>query len=110
MTSGKDRADPFALDDFKPRQKPKKSPKAQNLEKTETAARAVQSGYRSREPGKKIDGRTLRRTGRTEQLNIRVEPAIKDRFLILSKKSQFHASGEFLEMLLDLYEDKVTRS
>ena len=41
----------------------------------EAAAVAAKAGFSSRTGGK-IDGRTLRRTGRTAQMNIKVEPEL----------------------------------
>ncbi len=105
-------------DDFKPKRKPvpdasdrveatQKPTVSESTSKAIAAQTASQAeGFTSRSGGKssKIDGRSLRRTGRTQQMNISVSPKTKDRFLSLVHDGGFKAGGEFLDHLLDLYE------
>ena len=48
----------------------------------------------------RLDGRSLRATGRTMQLNIKVSPDVKERFLALSESQA--------RLMADLFEDAVT--
>jgi hypothetical protein len=61
---------------------------------------------RSASPPPRIDGRTLRRTARTDNLNISVEPAVRDEFWTLASEGGFGAGGEFLKELLQLYRSR----
>lgn len=68
----------------------------------EATAIAAKAGFSSRSGGK-IDGRTLRRTGRTAQMNIKVEPELKARILERAAQEEV-AVGELMERMLDAYE------
>lgn len=56
-------------------------------------------------PAGQIDGRSLRATGRTEQLNIRVTTALKRDLKVLSAKSSLTV-GELLEKMYDHFRSK----
>jgi len=78
-------------------------------EKLAAQISAKQAGFTSREVGGgKIDGRSLRRTGRTEQLNIKVTPEVKERFWSLHNGENLNSSPAILEMLIDFYETHST--
>lgn len=68
---------------------------------------AAKAGFTARSDTVKIDGRTLRRTGRTAQMNMKVLPETKARFQ--KHLTKFGSSDEFLKFLLDLY-DRGTSS
>lgn len=85
------------LDDFKP-QKPKPIAKdvAQKI--------AAEEGFTSRQkPKPKIDGRSLRATGRNAQLNMAVKQETKDAFWALAQKMGFTAGEDLLVELMGAY-------
>ena len=98
------------FDDFKP--SPKPSPKPKPSVKIEREIAAAE-GFTSRQPARppkpkpakpakpaqNIDGRTLRATGRTVQLNIAVKAETKNQFWSLAQAAD-HTRGE--ELLLDM--------
>ncbi|MCE2576711.1 hypothetical protein [Komagataeibacter sp. FNDCR2] len=63
---------------------------------------AAKAGFTARTDTVKIDGRSLRRTGRTAQMNMKVLPETKARFQ--KHLVKFGSSDEFLKFLLDLYD------
>ena len=67
----------------------------------EATIAAVRAGFTSRTGGK-IDGRRLRRTGRTAQLNAKVDPDLKDR-IVTEAASREIAVGELIAEMFDLY-------
>lgn len=72
---------------------------------------AETSGFTSRKPTKpKVDGRTLRKTDRTTQLNIGISPRTKDRFWQAASDHGHRVGGEFLEYLLDLADKDQRKS
>lgn len=74
-------------------------------EKAIAAAAAAEEGFTSRTgTGPKIDGRTLRRTGRTSQLNISVKPETKDAFWRMAEMHGHPNGEEFLLFLLSRLE------
>ncbi|TRD15464.1 stability/partitioning determinant [Palleronia caenipelagi] len=91
------------LDDFKP-QKPKP------IEKQPAEQVAREEGFTSRQPKAfpeaKIDGRSLRATGRKAQLNMAVKPATKDRFWSMAQAHGFTAGEEFLLAMMEAFEHK----
>ena len=62
-------------------------------------ADARAAGFTGRADGVKIDGRTLRRTGRTAQLNFRVTPETRDG--IVKAASAFPSTEEFFRYVLE---------
>jgi len=63
-------------------------------------ADARQAGFSTRAEPVKIDRRTLRRSNRTEQLNMKLTPAVRDAFQEASLG--FATTEEFIEHLLRL--------
>jgi hypothetical protein len=68
--------------------------------KAEAARNAHAAGFVTRAEPVKVDGRSLRKTGRTAQLNIRVKPAMRDRFV--SQAAEYDSAEAYLEYLMDL--------
>lgn len=69
---------------------------------------AEESGFTSRQISKvepKIDGRTLRATGRKEQLNIAVKPETKQEFWKVAQRAGFTRGEEFLLAMMEKWED-----
>ena len=63
-------------------------------------------GFSSRDPSApKIDGRTLRRTGRDVQMRLLVQSYVKKEMLKFTKKGGFDPMGQFQEELLKLYKE-----
>lgn len=83
------------LDDFKPKE-PKPAVK-------EVAKKIAQEeGFTSRQPAKpKIDGRSLRATGRNAQLNMAVKQETKDRFWQMAQEEGFSTGEDFLIDLMN---------
>ncbi|NKB55064.1 MAG: hypothetical protein GKS00_01900 [Alphaproteobacteria bacterium] len=92
------------LSGFKPRREPPR-------ESLEPARRtAGQSGFTARHAPPapaggtteaRIDGRSLRATDRTAQLNIAVHPATRDRFWTLARAAGVRTGEDFLKRLMD---------
>ena len=71
-----------------------------------TAAEA--EGFTSRQtqkPKPKVDGRSLRATGRKEQLNIAVKPETKSSFWEAAKAAGFTNGEEFLLAMMQAWDD-----
>lgn len=64
---------------------------------------AAEAGFTGRSDKIKIDGRTLRKSGRSAQLNIKLKPETKNRFLRLSQN--YTNTEEFVCHLLDIVEN-----
>ena len=65
------------------------------------AEAAVQEGFTPRSgTAPKIDGRSLRKTGRIAQFNISVKPETKDEFWRAAQKNGYSNGEEFLLFLL----------
>jgi hypothetical protein len=62
-------------------------------------ADARAAGFTGRADGVKIDGRTLRRTGRTAQINFRVTPETRD--AIVKAASSFPSTEDFFKYVLE---------
>lgn len=92
------------FDDFEPKPKPKAPPKVQQ-EVAEAAG--FTSRQQTAKPQDKVDGRTLRATGRTVQMNMAVKAETKNEFWRLLQEAG-HTRGE--EFLLDLMENWNKRS
>lgn len=92
------------LGDFSPSHpKPKqKQPKKEIEVKARTVA--TEEGFTSRATKPKVDGRTLRATGRTTQLNMAVKPETRDIFWQSAKDKGFTNGEEFLLHLLSCNE------
>lgn len=89
---------------FKPRaQSPKRS--------TEPSQRsAEETGFTTRHappPAPKIDGRSLRASNRTAQLNIAVSPQTKDRFWRLAQTAGAQTGEDFLNRLMDGFTGRI---
>jgi len=84
--------------DFKPRTLPHSAP-------VEPAGRSAQeSGFTTRHATSapsKVDGRSLRSTNRTAQLNIAVSPETKERFWSLAQAAGVQTGEDFLKRLMD---------
>ncbi len=84
--------------DFKPRSQPHAAP-------VEPAGRSAQeTGFTTRHatPAQpKVDGRSLRSTNRTTQLNIAVSPETKERFWSLAQAAGVQTGEDFLKRLMD---------
>jgi hypothetical protein len=74
-------------------------PQADKATKLAAAQDAKEAGFTTRAEAVKIDGRTLRKTGRTAQLNVRVTPETRDAFILAS--ARFPSTEEFIRYLLD---------
>ena len=57
-------------------------------------------------PTKKRDGRTLKKSPRTTQFNVRLKPETTDKFWAGTEKEGMAFADDFLVHLLDLYEVK----
>lgn len=90
------------FDDLEAKPKPKAPPKVQQ-EVAEAAG--FTSRQRLTEPSQKVDGRTLRATGRTVQMNIAVKAETKNEFWVLLQDSGYARSEE---LLLDMMENWKT--
>lgn len=55
---------------------------------------------------KKRDGRSLRRSPRTNQFNVRLQPKTADRFWGGAEKEGMEYADDFLAQLLDIYEGR----
>lgn len=64
-------------------------------------ADARAAGFSTRAEPVKIDRRTLRRSGRTEQLNIKLTPRVREAFQTAS--IGYSTTEAFIEHLLDLH-------
>ncbi len=84
--------------DFKPRTLPHATP-------VEPAGRSAQeAGFTTRHATPappRIDGRSLRSTNRTAQLNIAVSPETKERFWSLAQAAGVQTGEDFLKRLMD---------
>lgn len=94
--------DPFAnMDDFEPTLKKVSLDPDQ---RKHLAERSAELGFPSRqqplEEKPVVDGRSLRRTGRVAQMNIKVTPEIKVEFF---KQATGKPAGAFIEELLETY-------
>lgn len=70
---------------------------------------AAAEGFTSRVSlSPKVDGRSLRKTNRTFQLNIGVSAATKDQFWEMASEHGSVSGGEFLQVLLDRFSDDIT--
>ena len=68
---------------------------------------AEEAGFTSRQSSKaepKVDGRTLRATGRKEQLNIAVKPETKQEFWKVAQRAGFTRGEEFLLAMMEKWE------
>ncbi|NHO33997.1 hypothetical protein [Acetobacter fallax] len=77
------------------------------VDKATTAAAvddARRAGFTARSDRVKVDGRSLRRTGRSAQLNIKVKPETRVAFFEMAL--DFHDTQEFVDHLLMLYARK----
>ena len=54
----------------------------------------------------RVDARSLRRTTRTDQINIAVETETRNDFWLLASEGGFDSGGSFLKELLRLYREK----
>ncbi|MBF0248347.1 MAG: hypothetical protein HQL36_09805 [Alphaproteobacteria bacterium] len=79
--------------------KPRPSVAPDSLEPARQSADA--SGFTARHAKPQIDGRKLRASRRTAQLNIAVHPDTKDRFWFLAHATGANSGEEFLQRLLD---------
>lgn len=87
--------------------KPKPKPKSDPVVKHEIA---VAAGFTSRQnttPKPKIDGRSLRATGRKEQLNIAVKPETKDEFWQAAQAAGFTRGEEFLLAMMEQWKKSI---
>ena len=104
--AGLDIDQPNNLGEFQPRDKNENSANnsVTSVAKKKKLAQEIgkQTGFTSRiTNGDKIDGRSLRATGRNTQLNMAVNDATKNKFWLLAKKSGYKAGAEFLDALMD---------
>ena len=66
-----------------------------------------ETGFPDRSPSspkktvKKIDGRSLRKTNRTEQLNLKVKVGVKEKLAILMERRDAVTMGAMVEELID---------
>lgn len=69
---------------------------------------AEEEGFTSRQTTKKpkIDGRSLRATGRKEQLNIAVKPDTKSDFWSLAQEAGFTRGEEFLLAMMKVWSEQ----
>ena len=88
----------------KPAERVQKSRKSVPANEIKAVAQEIahQEGFTTRQPVKKIDGRTLRRTNRKAQLNMAVNVTTKDRFWSKAHERDFKVGEDFLNHLLDL--------
>ncbi len=76
-------------------------PKVDPVVTQAAVADARQAGFSTRAEPVKIDRRTLRRSNRTEQLNMKLTPGVRDAFQQASLG--FATTEEFIEHLLRLH-------
>lgn len=87
------------------KEKTKRKASDVSSEKQIAAAVAAEEGFTPRTgTTPRIDGRTLRKTGRTAQLNISVKPETKDRFWETAQSNGYSNGEEFLLFLLEKIE------
>lgn len=84
--------------DFTPRKQP---PTASSEPTGQTAKDAGFTTRHAAPPAAKVDGRSLRVTKRTTQLNIAVSVDTKDRFWTLAQAAGVQAGEDFLIRLMD---------
>jgi hypothetical protein len=58
-------------------------------------------------PTKKVDGRSLKKSPRTSQFNVRLKPETSERFWAGAKAEEREYADDFLAYLLTLYEGKA---
>jgi hypothetical protein len=71
------------------------------IPKPQAIKAGIAEGFTPRSTGAKVDGRSLRRTGRGVQFNISVSQKSKDVFWKMARDGGFSSGGEFLELLLE---------
>lgn len=76
-------------------------PKVDPMTAQAAVADARAAGFSTRADPVKIDRRTLRRSGRTEQLNIKLTPRVREAFQAAS--IGYPTTEAFIEHLLDLH-------
>ncbi len=94
---GSDNSSPD-FSDFKPRSQPP-SPSTEPVERP-----ALETGFTTRHAPPappKVDGRSLRSSNRTTQLNIAVSPETKERFWSLAQAAGVQTGEDFLKRLMD---------
>lgn len=82
------------------------TPRRPKIDKSVTSAAiadAAQAGFTGRSDKVHIDGRTLRRSGRSAQLNIKLRPETKSRFL--EQAQSFPNTEDFVCHLLSLFKE-----
>jgi hypothetical protein len=82
--------------------KPRSQPHATSAEPVKHTAE--EAGFTTRHaapPPAKIDGRSLRSSNRTAQLNIAVRPETRDRFWRLAQAAGLQTGEDFLNRLMD---------
>ena len=67
----------------------------------DVALAASKAGFTSR-TGVKVDGRSLRRTGRDAQLNAKVEPDVKDAIVLEAARRDI-AVGQLIKEMFEVY-------
>lgn len=80
--------------------KPKVAAPVSPTQEKEGIAQARQHGFTSRADGEKLDGRTLRRKGKT-QMNMRVSEPVRTAFLRIS--TDFPDADACMARLIELY-------
>lgn len=80
--------------------KPKAAAPVSPAQEREGIAQARQHGFTSRADGEKLDGRTLRRKGKT-QMNMRVSEPVRTAFLQISMN--FPDADACMARLIELY-------
>ena len=92
------------LSRFGPRKAPPAEPAEQFDQLSEEAGFTTRHDPKGAPSPAKIDGRSLRATGRNAQFNINVTPEAKARFWQLASEAGVRAGGEFFEQLMDAWE------
>ena len=82
----------------------KKKPAAATVSQIAKDA-AKETGFSQRATGPKVDGRTLRATGRSAQLNMSVKPETRERFWQFAHAHGFTAGEDALLHLLKIADD-----
>ncbi|KKJ75228.1 hypothetical protein WH95_19615 [Kiloniella litopenaei] len=87
------------LSDFKAK------PPKKKLQKEVAEKVATEAGFTSRhsKPKPKVDGRSLRATNRTAQLNMSVKQETRDDFWTLASEQGFNTGEDFLIELMNFY-------
>ncbi|MCW9035386.1 MAG: hypothetical protein OQJ97_14280 [Rhodospirillales bacterium] len=102
-------SDGLKLDDFKPKEQPPSRADKPNLQSAEEAGFTTRHAPPKPAPApvsSRVDGRSLRTTNRTTQLNIACCEETRERFWTLAHAAGVQAGEDFLIRLMDAFMDE----